>query len=122
MKTRGENPKESLGKDPEKDKQKISRWKNSEGNPSVGRPASRSPTVRFLTVRDSGRPVIRPFIPTREQSSLSIDRDQTESKALAIGRSNGRPKYTQSVTPQSRRYRDVMETYIREVKTRSRVR
>jgi len=73
----GKKSKESLGKDPEKDQQNIAVGKKSEGNPSVGRPAGRLPMVRFLTIGNSGQPLGRPLFPTREQSSLSVDREQS---------------------------------------------
>ena len=44
-------PKRVVGKRPRKDKLEYSRWeKKSEENPSIDRPADRSPTVRNLTV------------------------------------------------------------------------
>ena len=101
MKTGGENPKESLGKDPEKTKQNIAVGKNTEENSSVGQPAGQPPTVGFSTVGDSGRLVGRPLFPTRELNSLSVDRagrpDPTKSKALEVGRPPGRPKCTNAL-------------------------
>ena len=88
MKIWGENPKEPLGKDLEKDKLKYSRWKKIRRKSSVGWSAGRLPMVKFLTVGDSSRSVGRPFFPTREQSSLSVDRgsrlDPTRAKLLQL--------------------------------------
>jgi len=55
-------PKESLGKDPEKDKIEYNRWENPEENPSIGRP----PTVEFFTVGDSGRSIGRSLFSTKK--------------------------------------------------------
>ena len=97
MKTRGENQKESLRRDPEKDKLEYSRWKKIRRK-FFYLSTSQSTAVGFSTVGDSGRPVGWSFFPTREQSSLSVNRggrpDPTESKAFAVGRSHGRPKCT----------------------------
>ena len=86
MKTSGENPKESLRKDLEKDKTEYSHWENSEENSFVSQPADRPPMVRFLTVGDSGRPVGQLLFPTREENTLSVDQggrlDLTKSKHL----------------------------------------
>ena len=94
-------PKRAVGDRPRKRQIKNQPLgKNTEGNPSVGRPS----TVRFSTVGVSARLIGRPFIPTREQSFLLVDRVSrsypTESKALAVGR----PKCTQCTSKKSCAY------------------
>jgi len=86
MKIWGEKPKESLGKDPEKDKTEYSRWGKSEGNPSVSWPAGRLPTVEFSTVGDSGWPTGGPFSQPESQalrrSIRVVDRTQPKANLL----------------------------------------
>ena len=56
MKTWVENPKEPLGKDPEKDKTEYGRWeKNTEEKSSVGRPTGQ-PRARAVLSIFCGRP------------------------------------------------------------------
>ena len=110
MKTWVEDPKESVEKYPEKDKTEYSRWKKTQKmtkqnialgkitveNSSGGRPAGRPPTVGFPTVGDSGRPLF----PTKEPNSVRSGRPGrsiTDSKALTVGRSPGRPKCTNAL-------------------------
>ena len=70
--------KEPLGKDPKKIKQNIAVGK------IYRRKAFCPPTVRFLTVGDSGRLDGRPLFPTRERNSLAVDRTQPRAMLLQL--------------------------------------
>ena len=87
MKTYRENPIWLLGINSKKTKLKLAVGKNLEKNLTIDRQAGRPPMAGFLTVRVR---LGRPNNPTREPSSLtvdrSVDRDPTEAKCVLVGR------------------------------------
>ena len=101
MKTRVENPKESLKKTQKKIKQNIAVGKKFERNLSVGRPASRPPTVGFLIIGDSGRLVDHCFQQESKalcRSTGAVDRTQPRAKLLqSVDRPIGRSKCTNAL-------------------------